>query len=88
MGRLLAQRSASHSDEVIEPYQRLIEEQVSDGGDKAPLQTCAADALGTGGSQSDGRPERKGHQFLAEFHDRNRRRPTLLKMLEEAGFRA
>ncbi|MFG2038918.1 hypothetical protein [Dactylosporangium sp. NPDC048998] len=85
---LLERRSATEPAEVIEPYQHLIEEQVGDSGDKdryrraLPLLSALQAACRAAGQDD------RFAAYLADFRERHRRRPTLMKTLDAAGFHA
>jgi hypothetical protein len=84
---LLDQRSTAEPADVIEPYQDLIEEQVRESGDKhryrraLPLLSALRAACRAAGQDD------RFAAYLADFRDRHRRRPTLIKTLDGAGFR-
>ena len=85
---LLAQRSTTQPFDVIEPYQDLAEAQVNDSGDKhryrraMPLLSALQAACQAAGQDDE------FAAYLADFRDRHRRRPTLIKTLDGAGFGA
>ncbi|MFD0583282.1 hypothetical protein [Dactylosporangium darangshiense] len=85
---LLDQRRTAEPADVIEPYQDLIEEQVRDSGDKhryrraLPLLSALRAACRAAGQDD------RFAAYLADFRDRHRRRPTLIKTLDGAGFHA
>ncbi|WP_327007056.1 hypothetical protein OHA72_07130 [Dactylosporangium sp. NBC_01737] len=85
---LLAQRSSVDPADVIEPYQDLVEVQVRDSGDKhryrraLPL-ISALQAVCRAAGQDD-----RFAAYLIDFRERHRRRPTLIKTLDGAGFGA
>ncbi|MER7003045.1 hypothetical protein ABT297_08360 [Dactylosporangium sp. NPDC000555] len=85
---LLERRSATEPADVIEPYQDVIEEQVRDSGDRhryrgaLPLLSALRAACRAAGQED------RFAAYLADFRERHRRRPTLIKTLDGAGFRA
>ncbi len=85
---LLEQRRTTEPSDVIEPYQHLVEMQVNDSGDKhryrraMPLLSALLEACLATGEQD------RFAAYLADFRVRHRRRPTLIKTLDSAGFRS
>jgi hypothetical protein len=85
---LLVRRSATTPADVIEPYQNVVEAQVNDSSDKnryrrvLPLLSALQAAYRAAGQED------RFAAYLADFRDRHRRRPTLIKTLDGAGFRA
>ncbi|MEV8514365.1 hypothetical protein [Dactylosporangium sp. NPDC051484] len=85
---LLQRRSTTEPADVIEHYQDLIEEQVRDSGDRhryrgaLPLLSALRATCRAAGQEA------RFASYLADFRERHRRRPTLIKTLDDAGFRA
>ncbi|WP_238016688.1 hypothetical protein KZZ52_00870 [Dactylosporangium sp. AC04546] len=85
---LIERRSTTEPADVIEPYQDLVEEQVGESGDKhryrraLPLLSALQAACRAAGQDD------RFAAYLADFRGRHRRRPTLIKTLDGAGFRA
>ncbi|MFI5905967.1 hypothetical protein [Dactylosporangium sp. NPDC051541] len=83
---LLEKRRTTNPADVIEPYQQLIETQVNDNGDKhryrraVLLLASLQEACQAAGQQN------RFTAYLTDFRDRHRRRPTLIKTLDSAGF--
>ncbi|MFB9408539.1 DUF6880 family protein [Dactylosporangium matsuzakiense] len=83
---LLEQRRTTDPRDVIMPYQHVIEAQVNDSGDKQRYRGALPllDALEQACEAAEQRDAFT--TFLADFRDRHRRRPTLIKTLDSAGF--